>query len=206
MPKSTRAGISAGRGRVASRQAGPASRLVVAGDLASGRTLAGLPLALVACAASIALVTGACTAAGGSGRRQAPATTGTALTVPPAATTTEQPQVVAVVNAALDDYTIRVTRNPVRADHLTIRVVNADSVPHNLTLIATRRPPEPLPTSGIRVDVSNPAIRVLAATPMLRPSRSDSLTAVVHPGRYILVCTVPHHYVRSHMVATLTVK
>jgi hypothetical protein len=94
----------------------------------------------------------------------------------------------------------------VRADRLTLQVENHDRVPHNLTLLATRRPPGRLPTSGIRIDLGDPAIRMVAATPWLRPLGSGSVTAAVRPGRYVLVCTVPHHYVRSRMVATLSVE
>jgi uncharacterized cupredoxin-like copper-binding protein len=182
--------------------------LAATGNPASRGMLAGPPLTLVVCVVAIALVAGACTGAGGSSRHLPAATTATTATMATAsrpASTTEGPAVAATVNVTLADYAIRVARNPVRANHLTFRVVNHDGVPHNLTLIATRRAPDRLPTSGIRVDVSNPAIRVVAATPWLRPSGSGRLTATLHRGRYILVCTVPHHYVRSRMVATVTV-
>ena len=55
------------------------------------------------------------------------------------------------------------------------------------------------------LDVTDPAVTVVARTARLPANGTGSFDAVVAPGIYVLVCTVPHHYVRDQMVGTLTV-
>jgi len=86
----------------------------------------------------------------------------------------------------------------------TLTATNLDRVPHDVVLIRTALPPDRLPTTGIRVEELDPAIEILARTPRLEPRATGSLTASLAPGTYVLVCSVPHHYVREAMVATIT--
>lgn len=48
-------------------------------------------------------------------------------------------------------------------------------------------------------------MRVLAPTPQLGAGETATLVTTLAAGTYVLLCTVPHHYVRERMVATLTV-
>lgn len=105
----------------------------------------------------------------------------------------------------LDHYAIEPRVDVVPAGEVRIDATNRDRVPHDVVLIRTRLRPDQLPTSGIRVDESAPSIAVLARTARLAPQDSDSFSAFMAPGVYVLVCTVPHHYVREAMVATITV-
>jgi plastocyanin len=88
---------------------------------------------------------------------------------------------------------------------LEIAVENHDGAPHNVAVVATDLPPSQLPTAGIRVDESSDAIAVVARTVILGAHETATVTARLTPGRYVLVCTVPHHYVRNHMAGVLTV-
>ena len=55
------------------------------------------------------------------------------------------------------------------------------------------------------IDETSPDIEILDRTPRLAPGQSGSFTTSLSPGVYILVCTVPHHYVHEAMLATLTI-
>ena len=82
---------------------------------------------------------------------------------------------------------------------MTLTARNIDSVPHDVVLVRTARQPDRLPVIGARVDET---VEVLARTASLRPHGAGSLSAVVEPGTYVQVCTVPHHSTREAMVAT----
>lgn len=127
------------------------------------------------------------------------------LPTDPPTTLDEPPKVESTVNVDLADYAISVEAESVPAGLVTLSVVNHDSAPHNVVLLATELPVDQLPTTGIRVDEASAEIKILARTPTLEAGSTASLTASLTPGRYILVCTVPHHYVRELMVAVLTV-
>lgn len=113
--------------------------------------------------------------------------------------------VTATVEITLSDYTIAPAHSTVFANEVTILVVNRDGAPHDVVLVATELGPDRLPTFGIHVDVTDPAVTVVARTARLPANGTGSFDAVVAPGTYVLVCTVPHHYVRDQMVGTLTV-
>ncbi len=130
----------------------------------------------------------------------------TSTTAPTTAVSVPALPVTATVEIILSDYAIAPAHSSVFADEVTISVVNRDGVPHDVVLIATELGPDRLPTSGIRVDINDPAVTVVARTARLPANGIGSLDAVVAPGSYVLVCTVPHHYVRDQMVGTLTVR
>lgn len=111
---------------------------------------------------------------------------------------------ISTVHVTLDDYRITAQRS-ITGRRVDLSVVNEGAVPHNVVLLVTDLPARSLPTTGIRVDENNPRIRIVAKTPTLRPGARTTLAASVEAGSYILICTVPHHYVREMMVTTLTV-
>ena len=120
------------------------------------------------------------------------------------------PPTTSVVPAAtlavrLHDYAIQPAVLQAVAGPITIETVNDDGVPHDVTLLRTARAPDSLPTTGTRVEESDPSIEVLGRTPRLGRGQTSSLTVSLGEGTYVLVCTVPHHYVREAMVATFTV-
>ena len=116
---------------------------------------------------------------------------------PPAAPTT--------VAVRLDHYAIEADTFSTTAGPVTVAVENLDGVPHDATLLRTALAAEELPTTGIRVDEANAALQILGRTPRLAAGESGTFTVSLTPGTYVLVCTVPHHYVREAMAARLTV-
>lgn len=121
------------------------------------------------------------------------------------ATTSSPMSEPAAIEVRLDHYAIEPAIGNVSAGRITLTVTNRDRAPHDVVLIRTAAQPDELPTTGVRLDESSRAIEVLARTARLKPRSTGSLSATLPPGTYVLVCSVPHHYVREAMVATLTV-
>ena len=142
-------------------------------------------------------------------RPAAPPPTTPAVDVPASSPDTSQPATDAVPNPSasvhLRDYAIQPAVLRAVAGAVTIEATNDDGVPHDTTLLRTALASDALPTTGIRVDETNPSIEILGRTPRLDRSDKATLTVSLEPGTYVLVCTIPHHYVREAMVATLTV-
>ena len=121
-----------------------------------------------------------------------------------ATTATSEPPA-ARAELRVDHYAIEPANISVPAGTLTLAVANVDRVVHDVVLLRTDRAIDALLTTGIQVDEADPAIDVVARTARLDAGEHGDLSATLAPGRYVLVCTVPHHYVREAMVATLTV-
>lgn len=148
--------------------------------------------------------------AGERSRTSTPATS--ASTEPPAEvsiTTASSapalPATPAVLAVRLDHYAIEPNAIQAVAGRVTLTATNVDDVPHDVTLIRTARAASDLPTTGIRVDETSPDIEILGRTPRLAAEETGSFTTSLSAGTYILVCTVPHHYVREAMLAALTI-
>lgn len=120
-------------------------------------------------------------------------------------TTTDTAVPTAPGEVRLDRYAIEPATVIASAGTVSLTAVNADQAPHDVVLLRTTRAPDALPSSGVRIDEADPSIEVLARTPRLEPGATGVLTVSLGPGTYVLVCTVPHHYVREAMVATLIV-
>ncbi len=119
---------------------------------------------------------------------------------------TTEPPGPAQVKLTLSNYTIVADVNTVTATAVALTVTNEDDAPHNVVLLRSLLPPDQLPTTGIRLDEASPDIVVLAGTPPLSSGATETLSVVADPGTYVLVCTIPHHYVRSRMFATFSVR
>lgn len=119
-------------------------------------------------------------------------------------TTTAVPRTPALA-IELDHYAIHPATATVAAGRVALEVRNLDTAPHDVTLVATSVPADALPTSGIVIDEDDRRIDVLARTPRLGAGSGGVIDLELRPGTYVLVCTVPHHYVRNDMAAVLQV-
>ena len=134
------------------------------------------------------------------------ATSSTVVAREPTPPTTDRAAVSSTpAEVRLDHYAIEPTAVTAPAGTVVLTALNADRVPHDVVVLRTSLAADQLPTTDVRVDESDPAIEILGRTPRLSAGATGSLTATLPAGTYILVCTVPHHYVREAMVATLTV-
>ena len=130
------------------------------------------------------------------------------MTAAAAAPTTEAPPLPtspASLALVLDEYAISPPASTVGAGRIVVDVVNADRAPHDVVLLRTALAPDQLPTVGITVDEGDPAVEVVARTARLEPGGTGEMAATLVAGTYVLGCSVPHHYVRERMVATLSV-
>lgn len=174
--------------------------------LTAGRRAGRVTAAGVANCAAAMLALGACTTGDASAPTAEPAGTTRSQEVPSRATsvTSAPPPEPAAVEVRLDHYAIEPGALTVPAGVVTLTAPNRDRVPHDVVLIHTALAPDALPTNGVRLDEDSPAITVLARTARLAPDETGYLTATLQAGTYILVCSVPHHYVREAMVAAMT--
>lgn len=125
---------------------------------------------------------------------------------PPTAPTADEPVPARdpeVVALELRDYEVLPTQLALVEGAYTFNATNDDGVPHDVTLIRTDLPVDALPTSGARLVEDDLDVR--ARTSTIVGGDVGTLAAVLRPGRYLLVCTVPHHYVRERMVAEVVV-
>jgi uncharacterized cupredoxin-like copper-binding protein len=160
---------------------------------------------VVSCTLALVLAGAGCADAPAE-RSDATATTAPSASASTVATsTTTAPVAPTSLEIFLQDYAIVPAASAVPAGELVITVVNGDRAPHDVTILRTALPASQLPTAGISVDESDPALEIVARTSRLDPLGTGAITTVLAPGTYVLVCTVPHHYVREAMVAVLTV-
>lgn len=109
------------------------------------------------------------------------------------------------IRVTLAGYEILPDATSVAAGAYQLTVTNRDRVPHGVVLLQTELGLEQLPTEGIRVDELDDRLDIRARTATIAGGGAGSLVATLRPGTYVLVCTVPHHYVRDRMAVTLTV-
>lgn len=126
-------------------------------------------------------------------------------TTSPASTTVPPSRDPLPLEVTLADYEIGLATTVIAPGAYQLTVTNEDRAPHDVVLIQTEFAVEDLPTSGIRVDERDPRLDVRARTATIDPGGTGSLMATLRSGRYVLVCTVPHHYVRDGMAIAFEV-
>lgn len=185
-------------------------------EASTPKQLWGQQTLLAVCGVTFALMLGACIGPASS-ERASPSPTTTTQTLPQSESTTtvaaptsssvaaSSEPVTAIAELTLTDYAIAPTQVALEGNMVSISVTNLDDAPHDVALIATDLEAGSLPTAGLHLDADHPTVTVVARTEVLDPGGSDDFVVAVEPGSYVLVCTVPHHYVRDQMVATLTV-
>ena len=134
-----------------------------------------------------------------------PADSSAVTAAPETTTTTTPPPRSTTVDVTLENYGIAISTTEVPAGTVRFAAVNRDRAPHDVVVVATDRPLEDLPTSGIRVDEQSPALSILGRTATVGRGGTADLELALPRGRYVLVCTVPHHYVRESMATVLSV-
>ena len=109
------------------------------------------------------------------------------------------------LEVTLADYEIHPATTSLAAGAYQLAVTNTDRAPHDVVLLQTDLGLDALPTQGIRIDELDDRLDLRARTTTIAGGAAGSLTATLRPGTYLLVCTVPHHYVRDDMAVALTV-
>ena len=107
------------------------------------------------------------------------------------------------IELLLDDYAIAPRLLTIPSGAYRFSATNADDVPHDVTLVRSDLALDALPTVDVRLDEA--ALDIRARTSVISAGQAGDLVASLEPGRYVLVCTVPHHYVRERMIAEILV-
>ena len=103
--------------------------------------------------------------------------------------------------------TMRITAEPatVEAGKVTFEVTNASKdLVHEMIVVPIRGAPGPLPYDAKNSDVDESAAGNLGEVEERDPGNKGTLTLDLKPGKYILFCNIPGHYMDG-MWSVLTV-
>jgi uncharacterized cupredoxin-like copper-binding protein len=92
--------------------------------------------------------------------------------------------------------TVGITRDKtsVPAGEVTFKVVNSSKDIVHEMIVAPVKPPKPLPFDKAALAVKEEATTHLGEVSELDPGATGSLQLTLKPGKYILYCNVPGHY------------
>jgi uncharacterized cupredoxin-like copper-binding protein len=107
------------------------------------------------------------------------------------------------VGATLIEMAIELDSEMVPAGTITFDVTNAGTVEHEFVVIATDLAVDQLPVKDGVVDETQ--LQVLGEIEGVQPGLSGSLTLDLAPGRYVIICNLPGHYLAG-MRTELTVQ
>jgi uncharacterized cupredoxin-like copper-binding protein len=111
------------------------------------------------------------------------------------------------INVTLHDSPFHVTDDPASAPagSVTFSVTNTGSIIHNFRVIKTELDPAKLPidSSGFQVDETQ--VDVVKQGKELDPKASETVTAQLQAGKYVLICNIASHY-QSGMHTAFTVQ
>jgi uncharacterized cupredoxin-like copper-binding protein len=123
----------------------------------------------------------------------------TAFTVGPAAT---PPAVLPVVER---DFAIQTPTPATAAGLVDVTVTNTGPSPHELLIFQADQDPADLPLKDGRVDEESDQItKVFDSGDNITPGTSKTFHAALSPGKYVIVCNLPGHYLAG-MRTALTV-
>ncbi|MEX2228998.1 MAG: cytochrome C oxidase subunit IV family protein [Dehalococcoidia bacterium] len=108
----------------------------------------------------------------------------------------------AEVAVALGEFFVTVAAET-SAGGVQFNVANEGAIPHNLRVARSDLAPDALPVAAGIVDEAQ--VDVVASTVDVAAGASDSATATLEAGAYVLFCNVPGHY-QLGMHAPLTVR
>ena len=111
------------------------------------------------------------------------------------------------ISVTLHDSPFQLTADPasVAAGSVTFSLTNTGSIIHNFRVIKTDLDPAKLPldSSGFKVDEAQ--VTVVKQGKELDPKGSETVTAQLQAGKYVLICNIATHY-QSGMHAAFTVQ
>jgi uncharacterized cupredoxin-like copper-binding protein len=110
-------------------------------------------------------------------------------------------------SATVKEFGIAVAPAAVHSGHVAVAVHNAGKIPHEFVVFRTALAPTALPqlADGSKIDEKGKGITHLdPEAEDIQPGTTKSITVVLTPGRYVVVCNLPGHY-KAGMHAVLTV-
>jgi len=94
------------------------------------------------------------------------------------------------VSVRLVEFKVLPSVSTAKAGAITFVVRNAGRLPHMFGVIKTNRSPGALPIKGARASEQGK----VGSIPVFAPGKTRTLTLVLKPGKYVLICNVPGHY------------
>ncbi len=94
----------------------------------------------------------------------------------------------------LDEYKLKPDIASVKAGAVRIQADNVGDGEHELVVAASDLKPAKLPTTGDG-DVDEDALDVIGEIPEMPPGKTGTTTLDLPPGKYVMFCNVPGHYV-----------
>jgi uncharacterized cupredoxin-like copper-binding protein len=95
--------------------------------------------------------------------------------------------------ATLNEFTLRLDRRAARSGRITFKIHNRGHLVHEFVVLKTTRAAAALPTDGDEVS-EHDAGRLVDEAENINPGRTAALSVKLKPGRYVLICNLPHHY------------
>jgi uncharacterized cupredoxin-like copper-binding protein len=136
----------------------------------------------------------------------APATATTAATAATAAPTSiptaappPPPPTQTTVTVGLKEFSVTPDKAGAPAGAVTFHVQNNGVVAHDFRLVKSELAPDALPVANGAVDEG--AIQVVTKSADIDAGTSVDVTATLGPGKYVLICNVPAHYIAGMRVA-----
>lgn len=136
----------------------------------------------------VGAVLGAC-----SSSEPAPKAADTTVAAPPRKT----------VAVTMKEFTLASAPASVPAGTVTFVVQNAGLIPHEFVVVKSDLAPDKLPQFEQKL-VDEKQVQVLSRTAQFDAGKKQDVAASLTPGKYVLLCNVPSHYI-SGMYAAFTV-
>lgn len=115
------------------------------------------------------------------------------LAVPAAASASSTSKAAAnasTVRAQLMEWMVMPSKSRVPSGKVTFVVTNTGKVKHDFVVLKTNLAPSKLPMAGAKAK----EVGRVGKTPVFGPKQTRKLTLTLKPGRYLLICNVPGHY------------
>ncbi len=109
------------------------------------------------------------------------------------------------VQVTLSEFKVVPTPDSIAAGNVTFAVSNTGTVTHNFHIIKTELAPDKLPidSTGFAVDLTQ--VDAVQNSKDIDPAGTETVTAQLDAGKYVLICNVASHY-QSNMRVAFTVQ
>ena len=101
------------------------------------------------------------------------------------------------VKTQLMEWMVMPSKSSVPAGKVTFVATNTGKAKHNLVVLKTNLAPSKLPMAGTKAK----EVGLVGKTPVFGPKQTRKLALTLKPGRYLLICNVPAHYMAGMRIA-----
>lgn len=106
----------------------------------------------------------------------------------------------ATVGVTLKDFGVAAAPASAAAGSVTFSVQNSGAIPHEFVVVKSDLAADKLPQFEQKI-VDEQQVEVIAKTAPLDAGKKQDLTAMLQPGKYVLICNVASHYVSGMYTA-----